>query len=240
MNLTVPVSLPSSWSPAGIRPPEGRPGGREGGEAAYAKASPKTPSRRSRSSSSRTRRAARRRLPSPAQERLGNLDEAVAALTKAQGMTTGAGKAEVLAALARMDLLRGIGKDAPLPRAGGGAGAATRRPPWPPSRERRRARTEPPRSRPRTRRWRRQRRAPSPTRRAARPSSPWANDDAAAAFRKALELDPEARRCARVARRGPHHPRQGGRSGDGGAEGDRDRSQVRRGLRGPGPRAPRA
>ncbi len=46
------------------------------------------------------------------QERLGNLDEAVAALTKAKSMTTGAAKAEVLAALASMDLLRGTAKDA--------------------------------------------------------------------------------------------------------------------------------
>jgi tetratricopeptide (TPR) repeat protein len=46
------------------------------------------------------------------QERLGNLDEAVAALTKAKDMTTGPAKAEVLAALASMDLLRGTGKDA--------------------------------------------------------------------------------------------------------------------------------
>jgi Flp pilus assembly protein TadD len=46
------------------------------------------------------------------QERLGNLDEAGAALAKARDLTTGAAKGEVLAAIAGMDLSRGTGKDA--------------------------------------------------------------------------------------------------------------------------------
>ena len=46
------------------------------------------------------------------QEKLGNLDEAAAALAKARDLTSGSAKGDVLAAIVGMDLSRGTGKDA--------------------------------------------------------------------------------------------------------------------------------